>query len=81
MKPKATPTTVQVVSRTHTFVFPAGSHPAIQEEIRLDAGRPVPCPAEALPFALSFPGIEALPAAEAAPVEPQAPTAPISKED
>ena len=71
----------QIVSRTHTFVFPAGCHPAIREAIRLDANKPTPIPAEALPYALSFPGIEAIPAADATPIDPQAPTAPISEED
>jgi hypothetical protein len=81
MKLNPAPTTVLVTCRTHTFVFPAGSHPAIREEIQLEANRPVPIPAAALPFALSFSGIEALPAAEASPADSQAPTAPILKED
>ena len=81
MKPKAAPTSIQIVSRTHTMVFPAGSHPAIQQAIRLDANQPQPCPVEALPFALSFPGIEALPAADATPIDSPAPEAPTSEED
>lgn len=81
MKPRPAPTTVPVVSRTHTFVFPAGSHPAIQQEIRLDAHQPQPFPAEALPYALSIPGIEALPAADATPIDSPAPEAPTSEED
>lgn len=81
MKTKAAPSTVQVVSQTHTHIFPAGCHPAIQEELCLAAGRPVSIPAAALTFALSFPGIEAPAAADATPIDSPAPQAPTSEED
>ncbi len=81
MKPKAAPSTVLAVSRTHTHIFPVGCHPAIQEELCLAAGRPVPIPAAALSFALSFPGIEVPAAADATPIDSPAPQAPPSEED
>ena len=62
------PKTATVVSRDQAVILPAGSHKAITDDLLLPAGIPTPVPAAALPFVLTYPGVEQSPTAD--PSEP-----------
>ena len=63
--------TVLVVSTNQTWGFPTGCHKALPKAFYLPAGVPTPVPLAALPFILTFPGVERVSAAE--PPEPATP--------
>lgn len=50
--------TVLVVSKDQAVGLTAGCHKALSEALLLPAGVPTPVPLIALPFVLTFPGVE-----------------------